>query len=204
MINTCIWFQWLPGRLEKAPAGLQWGGSSEHAREEERPYFVYVLLLLFYFVLLNTLFVARHPWLPRPSFPEPRTSLHWCRNPGRGSRHTAVMQPASPATEWEWTAPRGTERPLPPAGGRARAHHLSPVLSPAIPCPPFCRGGSGKAWAGLLEMRGPGALPGPMSHDGGGIAGPGPRLGCPRLSRAVPDTCEYQGGYISGLGGFGL
>ncbi len=43
-------------------------------------------------------------------------------------------------------------------------------------------------------MRGPGALPGPMSHDGGGIAGPGPRLpgGCPRSSRAVPDTCEYQ------------
>ncbi len=35
MINTCIWFQWLPGRLEKAPAGLQWGGSSEHAKERE-------------------------------------------------------------------------------------------------------------------------------------------------------------------------
>ncbi len=36
MINTCIWFQWLPGRLEKAPAGLQWGGSSEHASARER------------------------------------------------------------------------------------------------------------------------------------------------------------------------
>ncbi len=61
MINTCIWFQWLPGRLEKAPAGLQWGGSnaprereSVHQRrshetttEEERRSFVYVLLLLF-------------------------------------------------------------------------------------------------------------------------------------------------------------
>ncbi len=90
----------------------------------------------------------------------------------------------------------------PGEGGGARAHHLSTVLSPAIPCPPFCHGGGGKAWADLLEMRGPGALPGSLSHDGGGIAGPGPRLyeGCPRSSWAVPDTCEYQGGYISGLG----
>ncbi len=94
----------------------------------------------------------------------------------------------------------------PRRGGGPRAHLLSTVLSPAIPCPPFCRWGGGKAWAGLLEMQGPGALPGPLSHDGGGIAGPGPRLpgGCPRSSWAVPDTCEYQGGYISGLGGFGL
>ncbi len=94
----------------------------------------------------------------------------------------------------------------PPERGGARAHYLFTVLSPAIPCPPFCRWGGGKAWAGLLEMRGPGALPGPLSYDGGGIAGPGPRLsgGWPRSSRAVPDTCEYQGGYISGLGGFGL
>ncbi len=84
-----------------------------------------------------------------------------------------------------------------PGEGGGRAYHLSTVLSPAIPCPPFCRVGGGKAWAGLLEMRGPGALPGPLSHDGGGIAGPGSRLfgGCPRSSRAVPDTCEYQGGY---------
>ncbi len=46
-------------------------------------------------------------------------------------------------------------------------------------------------------MRGPGALPRPMSHDGGGIAGPGPRLpgGCPRSSRAVPDTCIKGGTY---------
>ncbi len=43
-------------------------------------------------------------------------------------------------------------------GGGGRAHHLSTVLSPAIPCPPFCRGGGGKAWAGLLEMS-PGAAP---------------------------------------------
>ncbi len=52
-------------------------------------------------------------------------------------------------------------------GGGGRDYHLSTVLSPAIPCPPFCRGGGGKAWAGLLEMRGllvrvpdsPGAAP---------------------------------------------
>ncbi len=43
--------------------------------EEERRSFVYVLIHLFYFVLLNTLFLARHPWLPRPSFPDPRTAL---------------------------------------------------------------------------------------------------------------------------------
>ncbi len=38
MINTCIWFQWLPGRLEKAPAGLQWGGSNEQQEREREPY----------------------------------------------------------------------------------------------------------------------------------------------------------------------
>ncbi len=90
----------------------------------------------------------------------------------------------------------GQAERYPRRGGGARARNLSTVLSPAIPCPSFCRWGGGKAWAGLLEMRGSGALPGPLSHDGGGIAGPGPRLpgGCPRSSRAVPDTCEYQGG----------
>ncbi len=132
-----------------------------------------------------------------PSLSSPSLSLP----PRPRSQVAAAGGPSSPATEWEWP-----DRPLPPARGGARAHYLSTVLSPAIPCPPFCRWGGGKAWAGLLEMRGPGALPGPLSYDGGGIAGPGPRLpgGCPRSSRAVPDTCEYQGGYISGLGGFGL
>ncbi len=42
----------------------------------------------------------------------------------------------------------------------------------------------------------------------GAAVRPGPTCwrcgGCPQSSRAVPDTCEYQGGYISGLGGFGL
>ncbi len=79
----------MPERLEKAPAGLQWGGSSEHAKrerdrtektrtthEEEHTNFVYVLLIQFYFVLLNTIL-----WLVTPDF--------------LPSRH-AVMQPASP------------------------------------------------------------------------------------------------------------
>ncbi len=75
----------------------------------------------------------------------------------------------------------------PPWGGGdlgGRAPYLSTVLSPAIPCPFFCCWGGGKAWAGLLEMRGSRALSGPLSHDGGGIAGPGPRRpwGCPRSS----------------------
>ncbi len=116
----------------------------------------------------------------------------------------------SPSLSHPVPAPRsrlqGAPRAPPRSGNGQAARHLSTVLSPAIPCPSFCRWGGGKAWAGLLEMRGSGALPGPLSHDGGGIAGPGPRLpgGCPRSSRAVPDTYEYQGGYISGLGGFGL
>ncbi len=98
MINTCIWFQWLPGRLEKAPAGLQWGGSNEQQErerdlppkksktttEEEQnhhrgraPEFCLRFDTSVLFVLLNTLFLARHPWLPRPSFLtlEPRYNI---------------------------------------------------------------------------------------------------------------------------------
>ncbi len=131
-----------------------------------------------------------------PSLPSPSLS-----RPVPAPRSRLPVAPRAPPRSGNGQSDRYPRR-----GGGARAYHLSTVLSPAIPCPPFCRVGGGKAWAGLLEMRGPGALPGPLSHDGGGIAGPGPRLsgGCPRSSRAVPDTCEYQGGYISGLGGFGL
>ncbi len=131
-----------------------------------------------------------------PSLPSPSLS-----RPVPAPRSRLPVAPRAPPRSGNGQTDRYPRR-----GGGAGAHYLSTVLSPAIPCPPFCRWGGGKAWAGLLEMRGPGALPGPLSHDGGGIAGPGPRLsgGCPRSSRAVPDTCEYQGGYISGLGGFGL
>ncbi len=82
-------------------------------------------------------------------------------------------------------------------GSRARSPTIV-LLSPAIPCPSSCRWGGAKAApaalaAGLLEMRGPRAFPGPLSHDGGGTADRGPRLpgGCPRSSRALPNTCEY-------------
>ncbi len=299
MINTCIWFQWLPERVEKRqPASRRESSSrelmqseSERTTAEEesetppKKSLVYVVLKVL-FCVIKHLFCGLSP-LTSSSFlpPDPRTLRHWCRNPGRGSRYSAIMQPAMSrewSTWWCWsssspdypggrlsgsgaTARRCWVRPsswrrtiwrrapgsaspglislslpshlllslaqsqlpgcgcrwpleprhgvgmdratiTPGEGGGGRAHHLSTVLSPAIPCPPFCRGGGGKAWADLLEMRGPGALPGPLSHDGGGIAGPGPRLsvGCPRSSRAVPDTCEYQGGYISGLGWFRL
>ncbi len=110
---------------------------------------------------------------PRPnlslSLSPPFPPLSFSISPSPSSQVAAAGGPSSPATEWKWP-----ERPLPLARGGGRAHHLSTVLSPAIHCPPFCRRGGGKAWAGLLEMRGPGALPGPVSHDGGGIAGPGP------------------------------
>ncbi len=118
------------------------------------------------------------PSLPSPSLSRPI--------PAPRSR-VPVAPRAPPRREW----PGGS---LPPAWGGGdlggRAPYLSTVLSPAIPCPSFCCWGGGKAWAGLLEMRGSRALSGPLSHDGGGIAGPGPRLpgGCPRSS---PGSTRY-------------
>ncbi len=99
-------------------------------------------------------------------------------------------------------APRASQRSgngqgeseWPPVSGGSRACRSTFfLLSPTIPRPSFLRWGGGKAWAGLLEMRGPRAFPGPLSHDGGGTADPGPRLpgGCPRSSWALPNTCEY-------------
>ncbi len=163
---------------------------------------------------------VRRPTTPANSrvgpVPPPRRRWHrpssWRRTIWRRAPCPLSLPPSlpSPSLSHPVPAPRsrlqGAPRAPPRSGNGQAARHLSTVLSPAIPCPSFCRWGGGKAWAGLLEMRGSGALPGPLSHDGGGIAGPGPRLpgGCPRSSRAVPDTYEYQGGYISGLGGFGL
>ncbi len=119
------------------------------------------------------------------------------------SPHLPLLSPLSHAR----LLGRGFWRPLEPlngvvtargkdtpgeGGSRARRTTIF-LLSPAISCPSSCRWGGGKAWAGLLEMRGPRAFPGPLSHDGGGTADPGPRLpgGCPRSSRALPNTCEY-------------
>ncbi len=109
-------------------------------------------------------------------------------SPSTSSQVAGAGGPSSPTKEWQRSG--GS---MAPAWGRGRARGITTVLSPAIPCPSFCRWSGGKAWAGLLAMRGSGAFPGPLSHDGGGIAGPGPRLpgGCPRSSRAVPNTCEY-------------
>ncbi len=85
----------------------------------------------------------------------------------------------------EWQRPGGS---MALAWGRGRAHSSTTIRSPAIPCPSFCRWGCGKAWAGLLAMRGSGAFPGPLSHDGGGIAGPGPDS-----PGAAPDQAgQYQ------------
>ncbi len=80
---------------------------------------------------------------PRPnlslslSLSSPFPPISFSLSPSPSSQVATAGGPSSPATEWEWTAPRGTERPLPPArgGGGGRAHHLSTVLSPAIPCP---------------------------------------------------------------------
>ncbi len=66
-----------------------------------------------------------------PPFPPISLSL----SPRPRSQVAVAGGPSSPATEWEWP-----DRPLPPArGGGARAHYLSKVLSPAIPCPPLGR-----------------------------------------------------------------
>ncbi len=100
MINTCIWFQWLPGDLKRLPQACSGEAvmSSKREREtlppkkskttteeeqnhteEEPPEVLFTFwYVCFYFVLLNTLFLARHPWLPRPSFPDPRTALQYC------------------------------------------------------------------------------------------------------------------------------
>ncbi len=112
----------------------------------------------------------------------------------------SLSRPVPAPRSWAQAAPRAPPRSgngqgdrWPWCGGGGRAHSSTTILSLAIPCLSFCRGGGGKAWAGLLVMQGSRAFPGPLSHDGGGTAGPGPRLpdGCPRSSRAVPNTCEY-------------
>ncbi len=113
------------------------------------------------FVMAQQLWDACRKWLlaedhlaacPGVGEPRPTLSLSLSLSPLPRSQVAAAGGPSSPATEWEWP-----DRPLPPArGGGARAHYLFTVLSPAIPCPPFCRWGGGKAWAGLLEMRDPG------------------------------------------------
>ncbi len=79
-------------------------------------------------------------------------------------------------------------------------------LSTSIPCPSSRHWGGGEAWAGLLALRGPGPFYRSVSGDGGGDPGPGSgrQAGRPRSGWRVPDTCEYEGGYVLGVGGFGL
>ncbi len=165
-------------------------------------------------------FIARLPWRTaewvqchRPTSLTQAIQLaedHMVACPGVGEPLTnlSLSPPSLPSLSRPVPAPRSRVPAAPRAPQRSgngqgdrwprrwgwgRARGITTVLSPAIPCPSFCRWSGGKAWAGLLAMRGSGAFPGPLSHDGGGIAGPGPRLpgGCPRSSRAVPNTCEY-------------
>ncbi len=105
-------------------------------------------------------------------------------------------------------APRAPQRSgngqgdrYPRRGGEQSRCATAFFLSPTIPCPSFCRWGGGKAWAGLLELRGPGAFSGPLSHDGGGIADPGPRLprGCPDQAGQYQIPMSIKGGTYQAL-----
>ncbi len=91
--------------------------------------------------------------------------------------HLAQSQLPGRGCRWPLEPRHGVEMAratvTPGEGGGQSPPPLHSTLS-GNPLPTLRRRGGGKAWAGLLEMRGPGALPGPVSHDGGGIAGPGP------------------------------
>ncbi len=106
-----------------------------------------------------------------------------------------------------------SRRPQEPTAGRRGRGRAEPrcwsrflSLSTPIPCPPSRHWGGGEAWAGLLALRGPGPFYRSVSGDRGGDPGPGSGrpAGRPRSGWRVPDTCEYEGGYILGFGGFGL
>ncbi len=70
-----------------------------------------------------------------PSLPSPSLS-----RPVPAPRSRPPVARRAPPRSGHGQLREGQSDRYPPAGGRARAHHLSPVLSPAIPCPPFCRG----------------------------------------------------------------
>ncbi len=93
-----------------------------------------------------------------------------------------------------------------PAWRRGRAHSRTHILSPAIPCLSFCRGGGGKAWAGLLAMRDPGNFQDhcPMMEVGLLVRVPDSPTAAPDQAGQYQIPVSIKGGYISGLGGFRL
>ncbi len=131
------------------------------------------------------------PYRPSLSLSPPQVP---CR---RGSPSPAPMEGrAGPGVD-------GRKSPRP--GGRVgrpepRCWSRFLSLSTPISCPT-----SQEAWAGLLALRGPGPFYRSVSGDGGGDPGPGGSgrpAGRPRSGWRVPDTCEYEGGYVLGFGGF--
>ncbi len=92
MINTCIWFQWLPERVEKHPAGRQRRSSSSEpmltaseraTHEEEREPTkkkrrVYVLLTVLFCVIKHLFWLVTLDFLVLPSLiPEPCYTYSW-------------------------------------------------------------------------------------------------------------------------------
>ncbi len=95
--------------------------------------------------------MARHPWLPRPSFPDPRTLLHWCRKPRTRKpvfRH--ATRPAYPTCGASQVARGSSSGATPSADGHeAVAGRSLPALGP----------GAGWRPAGHPELARPGGNP---------------------------------------------
>ncbi|XP_058630037.1 zinc finger protein with KRAB and SCAN domains 7-like [Onychostoma macrolepis] len=133
-----------------------------------------------------------------------------CPGVGEPLHNLSLHPPSLPALSRPITAPRSRNNApplIPPRSNPVQGNRFASrgggaeSTGAAAPSPQFsslrqslgqpsAAGSGGKAWAGLLEMRGPGSFSGPVSDDGGGNVDPGPRLpgGCPRSSWAVPNT----------------
>ncbi len=130
-------------------------------------------------VLTQAIQLAEDHLVVCPGVGEPLTNLSLSPSPpsfpslSRPVPAPRSRVPAAPQAPQRSGNGQGDRYPWRGGGEQSPLQHCL-FLSPTIPCPSFCRWGGDKAWAGLLEMRGPGAFSGPLSHDGGGIADPGP------------------------------
>ncbi len=130
------------------------------------------------------------PLLSRPLFFSPGPVLAW------------FPEPSPDGGEGRPRSRRPQEGPQQEAGSAGPSHAAGPVSSVSprqFPCPSSRHWGGGEAWAGLLALRGPGPFYRSVSGDGGGDPGPGsgrPAGRPPDQAGGVPDTCEYEGGYV--------
>ncbi len=133
------------------------------------------------FCVIKHPFLARHPWLPRPSFPDPRTLLHWCRNPGaapstlplRGARGlwpTVCDGSAAPGRVPQVALGRAPRR-----RGSYRPGGAGAVRRPTTPA---------NGWVG--------PVPPPDVAGSGHPAGGGPSGGVPRGRRAPANSLSLS------------